>query len=154
MRIQTNKNISSAKIKGINFNSNYTFNSLLNVRAQCNYMIGLAFDNQPLAHIPPLNAKVEVTYSSNKNSISLYSDYNASKKVIEYDAAGVDNIDEATIEGNPFWYTLNIAYKKIIDKNLTFSCGIKNIMDIHYKTFGSGISASGRNFIISLQANL
>ncbi|MAW21395.1 MAG: hypothetical protein CMD16_03255 [Flavobacteriales bacterium] len=154
MRIQTNKNISSANIKGINFNSNYYFTNLLYVSAHCNYIVGLTFDNRPLAHIPPLNAKIEVTYNPNKYSISFYSDYSASKKAIEYDDAGVDNFEEATIEGSPMWYTLNLAYKKIIDKNLTFSCGIKNIMDIHYKTFGSGISASGRNFIISLQANL
>tara|TARA_B100001758_G_scaffold247879_1_gene268050 strand:+ start:31069 stop:33378 length:2310 start_codon:yes stop_codon:yes gene_type:complete len=154
MRVQTNKNISSANIKGINFNSNYYFTNSLIVSAQYNYIIGLTFDNRPLSHIPPINAKVEVVYKADKHSISCYSDYNASKKAEDYDDAGVDNLDEATIEGNPMWYTLNIAYRKIIDKNLTLSCGVKNIMDIHYKTFGSGISASGRNFIISLQANL
>ena len=30
--------------------------------------------------------------------------------------------------------------------------GIKNIFDVHYKTFGSALSASGRNFILSLHA--
>jgi len=30
---------------------------------------------------------------------------------------------------------------------------VQNIADIHYKTFSSGISASGRNFILGLQTN-
>jgi len=154
MRIQTNKNISSANIKGISFNSNYHFNPLLSLNANFNYILGLTHDNQPLAHIPPLNAKFEITYTVDKHSFAFYSHYNAAKRAFKYDDGGVDNLEEATIHGTPMWYTLNVAYKKIIDKNLSFSCGVKNIMDIHYKTFGSGISASGRNFIVSLYTKL
>ena len=154
MRMQTNKNISSASIKGAGFNSNFSFNNFLSINANCNYLVGLTYDNRPLAHIPPLNAKIEINYTIKDHLISLYSHYSATKKAIEYDDGGVDNLEEATIDGTPMWYTINVAYKKTIDKNLSFSCGIKNILDIHYKSFGSGISASGRNFIVSLHANL
>lgn len=154
MRIQTNKNISSASIKGINFNSSYHFNTLLSLNASFNYIVGLTYDNRPLAHIPPLNTKIELNYTINKHSFTFYSHYSAAKRAFEYDDGGIDNLEEATFDGTPMWCTLNVAYKKIIDKNLSFSCGIKNIMDVHYKTFGSGISASGRNFIVSLYANL
>ena len=73
-------------------------------------------------------------------------------KVENYDLAGVDNLEEATIIGTPSWYTINLKYQTKIDKNLVFIAGIHNIMDIHYKPFGSGISASGRNFSLTLQA--
>ena len=78
--------------------------------------------------------------------------YNGIKKIEDYDLSGVDNLEEATRIGNPSWYTLNLKHKIIIDKNLTFITGIYNITDTHYKTFGSGISAGGRNFSLSLQA--
>jgi hemoglobin/transferrin/lactoferrin receptor protein len=74
------------------------------------------------------------------------------KKAIDYDFGGVDNLEEATLIGNPSWYTINLKYLTTINKNLTFIAGINNIMDVHYKTFGSGISASGRNFSLSLQS--
>ena len=70
----------------------------------------------------------------------------------DYDDAGVDNLEEATIDGNPSWHTINLVYAKKLEANLSYSIAIKNILDAHYKTFGSGISASGRNFILSLRA--
>ena len=66
---------------------------------------------------------------------------------------GIDNLEEATIDGAPMWYTLNLHYSNKIDNMLSFGFGIQNIMDTHYKTFASGISASGRNLILSLQSN-
>jgi len=38
-----------------------------------------------------------------------------------------------------------------VTPNIEFSCAFENIMDVHYKTFGSGLSAKGRNFILSLR---
>ncbi len=55
-------------IKGINFNSNYYLNDLLSVNINCNYIVGLMFDNRPLAH----NAKIELNYSIHKHSISFF----------------------------------------------------------------------------------
>ena len=66
---------------------------------------------------------------------------------------GDNNLEEATIDGTPSWYTINLYYSYKLDDNFTCSLGIKNIFDMHYKTFGSGLSASGRNFILSLYSN-
>ena len=62
-------------------------------------------------------------------------------------------IEEATIDGTPMWYTLNLQYSNKLDNDIIISCGVQNIADIHYKTFSSGISSSGRNFILGLQTN-
>ena len=64
---------------------------------------------------------------------------------------GVDNIDEATVDGNPAWFTLNIEFFQNISENFVVKMAILNIMDVHYKTFGSGLSASGRNVVLSIQ---
>ena len=153
MRIQMNKNIESAIINGISFFGKYSPSRIFNIRANCNYLKGTCSSNKPLAHIPPLNAKLTFSYIFKKQEFDFYTKYNAWKKEEDYDIAGVDNLEEATVDGSPMWYTLNLHYSYKIDGPLNFGFGIENIMDIHYKTFASGLSASGRNLIVSLSSS-
>jgi len=85
---------------------------------------------------------VEPTYQISTSSFAI--------DVIEYDENGVDNLDEGTIDGNPSWNIINLNYINHINDNILASFSIENLLDTHYKTFGSGISASGRNFVVSL----
>jgi len=153
MKIQMNKNIESANIYGININAIYEYNKSLNLNANFNYLKGNTMENQPLSHIPPTNGKLSINYTIKKQEFEFYAKYNAAKKSNEYDDGGVDNLEEATINGTPMWYTLNLQYSNKLDNDIIISCGVQNIADIHYKTFSSGISASGRNFILGLQTN-
>ena len=100
----------------------------------------------PLSHIPPFNSKITVKYETNRHLLNFYTQHNGRKPADEYDDAGVDNLIEATVDGNPSWYTLNLIYVYKYSSDLQLSFGIKNILDAHYKTFGSGLSASGRTF--------
>ncbi len=152
MRIQMNKNIERATINGISLTANYYFNKNLSIYGNGNYLKGVTDQKKNLSHIPPLNTKIKVNYYVKKHLFEFYANYNAWKKDEEYDLEGIDNLEEATIDGNPSWWTINFTYLKHTDSELTYSFSIKNISDNHYKTFGSGISASGRNFIISLKS--
>ena len=151
MRVQMNKNIECAYINGIDLVANFSVNNNLYITATCNYLKGETYDKRPLSHIPPFSSKISFNYQLKQSMFNFYTHYNDWKLRENYDDSGVDNLDEATIEGNPSWYTLNLEYQKSIDGNITLSLGVKNILNAHYKTFGSGISASGRNFIIGLQ---
>ena len=150
MRIQMNKNIESATINGISLSAELAATDNFLVAASCNYLNGEKNDKKPLAHIPPLNSKISFNYKIKKQTFDFYTHYNAWKLAANYDESGVDNLIEATSDGNPSWYTLNLAYTNKIDENIAFTFAIKNMLNAHYKTFGSGISASGRNFIIAL----
>ena len=152
MRVQMNKNIEGATINGASFSASFKVSETFLMRSRFNYLIGKTNDNRPLAHIPPFNCKVAFNYKFKKHIFDFYTYYNGWKLAKDYDDAGVDNLEEATIDGNPSWYTINLAYSKKIDTNLSYSIAIKNILDAHYKTFGSGISASGRNFVLSLRS--
>lgn len=153
MRIQMNKNIESANIYGININAIYEYDKSLYLSSNFNYIKGNTIENQPLSHIPPSNGKLSINYTIKKQEFEFYVKYNAAKKSNEYDDGGVDNLEEATVDGTPMWYTLNLHYINKLENDITISCGVQNITDIHYKTFSSGISASGRNFILGLQTN-
>ena len=150
MRIQMNKNIQSATINGASLFANFAPSDYFLITTSCNYLKGETNDNKPLAHIPPINAKISFNYTLKTHTFDFYVHYNAWKLAVDYDEAGVDNLVEATIDGNPSWHTLNLAYINKIDENIEFTIAIKNILDAHYKSFSSGLSASGRNFVIAL----
>ena len=153
MRVQLNKNIASAKINGLSASSNINLSPNISLYSNINYIVGSDNNSDPLAHIPPLNGKVSLEYKNKNYSVDFYAVYNEWKHVENYDLAGVDNLEEATNDGTPAWYTLNIGYTQNITQNMVVMMKIKNLTDIHYKTFGSGVSASGRNFIVALNTS-
>lgn len=153
MRIQLNKNIASAKISGLSANSNINLSPYISLQSSVNYLLGIDNNNKPLAHIPPLNGKASINYKNKNYSIDFYAVYNDWKLAEEFDGGGIDNLNEATIDGTPSWCTLNIGYTQNITKSIVIMMKIKNLMDIHYKTFGSGVSASGRNFVLALNTS-
>jgi len=150
MKVMMNQNIGRATISGLNFAYNINITKTISHNGSINILKGETSDNLPLAHIPPKNIISELNYSTRKHLISFSIHYNGIKKAEKYDLSGIDNLEEATQIGNPSWYTLNLKHKISVDKKLTFISGIYNISDTHYKTFGSGISSSGRNFSLSL----
>ena len=97
------------------------------INSNCNYIVGRTIDNSPLAHIPPLNANLNIEYTIKNNSINLNTRYNSWKKAEDYDLAGVDNLEEATIDGTPSWYTISLYYSYTLNNNFTYAIGIKNI---------------------------
>ena len=153
MRIQMNKNNEAALIEGVAFFVKYNLLKNITFNVDLSYLKGRDSEKNPLSHIPPLNSKVNLKYYTNDTEVSFYVKHNGTKKANQFDAAGVDNFDEATLEGVPSWTTLNFSISERIDKNILLSVAVENIMDIHYKTFASGMSASGRNIILSLQTN-
>jgi hemoglobin/transferrin/lactoferrin receptor protein len=67
---------------------------------------------------------------------------------------GEDNIQYATKNGTPSWFTLNIRTAYQINKALQVQASLENILDRNYRVYASGISAPGRNLILSIRAKL
>jgi hemoglobin/transferrin/lactoferrin receptor protein len=55
--------------------------------------------------------------------------------------------------GSLAWMTFNFYGEYKIKDNFSINFGVENIGDLHYRTFASGVSAPGRNFIIGLRGN-
>ena len=150
MQVQMNQNIESAEINGLSFGSEINITKKINFDFKISYIKGETGTGRPLAHIPPLNSQLNLNYSLKKHLFNISHVYNGWKNVEEYDDNGVDNLDEATEQGTPAWQIINLKYNNNFSSNITFSISAQNLFDVHYKTFGSGISSSGRNFIVSL----
>jgi hemoglobin/transferrin/lactoferrin receptor protein len=105
----------------------------------------------PLDHIPPVFGKASMTLHLEKLRAEAYALYNGWKNIWDYNVTGEDNLSYATELGMPSWYTLNLKAAYQLQKNFSIEGGVENILDQRYRVFGSGISAPGRNYSITLR---
>jgi hemoglobin/transferrin/lactoferrin receptor protein len=108
----------------------------------------------PLDHIPPVFGKTSLMYEHNKFMTEAYALYNGWKYLKDYSPSGEDNLTYATAQGMPSWYTINVRAGYKFNPNLSVQLALENILDQNYRTFSSGISSPGRNFVVTLRGNL
>ena len=82
----------------------------------------------PMDHIPPLYGKSQLNWVKNKHKLGLFVLYNAWKKAEEYGSSGSDNLDEATADGTPSWWTLNFSYSVNISDKLIAQVNLENML--------------------------
>ncbi|MFM7234581.1 MAG: TonB-dependent receptor plug domain-containing protein [Flavobacteriales bacterium] len=155
-RVLAAQNIGQASIYGFNSNVKSMLNKYWTIYASCNYTYGRIKSEDgelPLDHISPLMAKLSVNYERERFFGEAYALYNGAKKLEDYSDSGEDNLNYATEEGMPAWYTLNARIGYTFKNYLSFQGGVENILDTEYRVFASGINAPGRNFYVSLKFN-
>ena len=151
MRVQMNKNIDKVTIYGFEifikslFANNYTMDN------KVIYTAGQKSNNDPLAHIAPIQIKNNFKKKIGDSYIALSHTYYGKKDSEDFDLGGIDNLDEATIDGIPSVNFFDVSYFNQINKNIIINFSIENIFDIHHKFFSSAIVGNGRNYVISLQ---
>jgi hemoglobin/transferrin/lactoferrin receptor protein len=154
--VQANVNAENGFIYGISANGELA-NQIWKLKGSINYTKGRTKDENgllsPLAHIPPLYGQISLSYQKNKVNLRLVNRFNGSKPLNEY-GGSADNPDFATSEGSLAWNTFNIYSNIDISDVFQLSLGLENVLDTHYRTFSSGLSASGINAIIALRSRL
>ena len=76
--------------------------------------------------------------------------YALAKRADAYGPGAIDNLQEALPEGTPRWATFNVEGTIRVTDDLEFRVSALNLLDVHYRTFGSGMSAPGRNLRVTL----
>ena len=151
--IVANQNIQSAIVYGYNIRAKFYLSKDITTSHSFNYTFGKDVDkNTYLDHIPPKTGRSDIKWSLANFSSKLYFLYSSNKKASLYSINGSDNLDEATENGLPFWWTANMSFEFNLSEYLNFTCGLENIFDAHYKTYSSGISSPGRSVIFSVLA--
>lgn len=109
----------------------------------------------PLDHIAPVYGRTGLEWRANRVRAEFYALYNGWKRLRDYNlaAGSEDNIQYATENGTPAWYTLNVRASYAFTRNVSLQMGLENIQDTNYRAFASGVSAPGRNFQVSLRAS-
>ena len=161
-RVQALQNAAVANVYGIQASLELKLNGGLSFSSDINYQVGEAEMNDgttsPARHAAPLFGISRLNYKMKKLNLQLYSVYQAERK---YDDLAIseqskDEIYAKDSDGNnysPAWCTLNIKAIYDISETFSVSTGIENLTDQRYRPYASGISAPGRNFILSLRAN-
>ena len=145
-RVQTNQNLDRAWVRGARFNVSARLWPKTTCRGVINWTRGssLSGDPTPLAHIPPTFGRAEVRRSLAVGHLGCFVQFARAKRAEDYGPGSTDNLEEALPEGTPSWATLNLEGSlKVTDAWELRLAGV-NLLDVHYKTFASGISAPGR----------
>jgi hemoglobin/transferrin/lactoferrin receptor protein len=114
-------------------------------------------NNYPLDHIAPMFGRTSLTGHFSKFTAEVFALYNAAKKSKDYNLRGEDNqlYSADPVNGyTPSWFTVNLRTKYDINNHAAVQFAVENITDKFYRVFASGLSASGRNFVITLRGRL
>jgi len=161
-KVQALQNAAVANVYGVQFGlevklpSNFTFSTDLNFQKGEEEMDDGT--KSPTRHAAPFFGVSRLNYRFNKLNLEFYTNYQGERKYDELPVSeqSKDEIYAKDANGknySPAWYTLNIKAIYDLENQFILSAGIENITDQRYRPYSSGISAPGRNFILSLRYN-
>ncbi|MEM7574461.1 MAG: TonB-dependent receptor [Bacteroidota bacterium] len=177
--VQANVNAERAQVYGFDLSINRTINQFWSFQTEAHWLRGRRFQAGPTGslwlpqdHIPPAYGRSRLRYATGPFLAELNARYQLRKELEDYavseislvgdglifDRSGTsDNLeltpidpDTETYSGAYGWWTLGLNLEFRASEQWTFRLGFDNIFDRHYRTFGSGISAPGRDFRIGL----
>lgn len=154
-QVQAIVNDDKATIYGFSLKANAKLSSKLVLNAYYNHSKGEYKDGSPVRHVPPTFASMAFKYKSKKLRSKLSIDYNgeiANKDLAntEQDKAHLYAKDDNGLPYSPEWLCVNLNNSYQFRDKIIFGFSIENIFDKAYRPYSSGISAPGRNFILSL----
>lgn len=158
-KVEAIVNTASAKIYGFHINGFVDVYKGIQLKAAYTLTKGETNKGVAVRHVSPAFGSAHMIYSDKRMKLDLYGVYNGQ---INYSTLAPDERDKPHLyakdgTGQPFspwWYTLNVKYSLSIGKMVEMGAGIENILDKRYRPYSSGITAPGRNFIVSMKATL
>jgi len=162
-KVQAIQNAANANIVGVQAGVEIKLNAGFSFLSDINFQDGEEeLDNgstSTMRHAAPMFGSTRLNYSNKKVNLQLYWIYQSERSFdkLPVEEQSKDEIYAKDINGNnyaPSWYTLNIKALYHLSEVLSFGAGIENITDQRYRPYSSGISAPGRNFILSFSAKL
>lgn len=159
-RVLTLQNVDQAWIRGASAKVRVNITKGLSLHHTSAITLGTVIDDSLAAldstvyldHIPPFYGRTALRYEYKKFAAELYVQYNGMKKIAQYSPSGEDNAQYATPSGMPAWQTLNLKLSYAFTEQIRLQVGAENLLDQHYRAFASGVSAPGRNLMVTLRA--
>jgi hemoglobin/transferrin/lactoferrin receptor protein len=155
-RVQAIVNTGSAQIYGASIIFDIKIFQNLAVKTILTTIKGEDDSGEPLRHAPPLYGETKITFEKNKLKMAVGVDYNAeigfsNLAPSERDKAYLYATDANGKPYSPGWWTLNFMGSYAFNEKFITSFGLDNILDYRYRTYSSGITAPGRNFLIAFR---
>jgi hemoglobin/transferrin/lactoferrin receptor protein len=152
-RVLANQNKQRAYVLGFSTQLIAQLSERFNLTASAGYTAGRIRSDTglvPLDHIPPFMSRLQMQYRRGAWSGDFFVQYNAWKRIRDFNPGGEDNQQYAPPEGMPAWFTANMRVSYKFKKYAALLVGVDNILDMQYRTFASGINAAGRNVFVTL----
>lgn len=159
-QVQAVQNAASATVYGAQAGLEIKLPHDFSISSDFNYQIGEEEledgTKSPSRHAPPWFGITRLTYSYGDLDLQVNAVYTGERKFedMPFEEAGKEEIYAKDSQGNPYapsWYTLNLKSDYKISDHLVVSAGLENILDKRYRPYSSGISAPGRNFVMSVR---
>lgn len=151
------QNTDNGFILGCNINVLANITPYFAMSSSLNYTYGRVISSSgteaPLDHIAPMYGRTAAMLNYKKWYGEMSVLYSAGKNLADYSPSGEDNLQYATPYGMPGWYTLNAKLGYSVNRYIRIQLAADNITDVKYRTFGSGLTAPGRNFIVTLRSS-
>jgi len=161
--IQAIQNASESRIYGFEAGVIFDITNQLKLKSQYNVIGGteqeVNGDKFPVRHVAPNFGNTHLIWDKDKFKLDLFTEYSGELSFNELSLTerGKDFLYALDRNGNPFapsWYTLNLRTQFSLIEDMLITTTLENITDQRYRTYSSGIAASGRNLIISLKYSL
>jgi hemoglobin/transferrin/lactoferrin receptor protein len=158
-QVQAIQNAAVANVYGVQAGIELKLPAGINFSSDLNYQMGEEeLDDgtiSPSRHAPPLFGTTRLSFKSKDLTVQVYSNYQAerphSKLAVEERAkTEIYALDEEGNTYSPAWYTINFKMSYQLWENFNLNVGVENITDQRYRPYSSGMSAPGRNYIMSL----
>jgi hemoglobin/transferrin/lactoferrin receptor protein len=113
----------------------------------------------PLRHAAPMFGASHLIFQKDKLKADFFVRYNGAKPHSKMAPSELSKIymyamDEVGDLYSPSWYTLNFSFAYQIRPFLQLNLGVENILDRRYRPYSSGISAPGRNLMLTMRTSL
>ncbi|MEX2595586.1 MAG: TonB-dependent receptor [Salibacteraceae bacterium] len=112
----------------------------------------------PSRHAAPMFGVARLRYERKQLTLEINTMYQGERSFedLAIEEQGKTEIYAKDDNGNnysPGWYTLNLKALYQLSETFRISGGLENITDQRYRPYSSGLSGSGRNFVLSLRAS-
>lgn len=151
--ILANTNLGKAYVYGATLSAMLPVYNNIKSQLSATYTKGKSYDfGESLSSIPPFYGHVSLGMYKPKYTMTLDCRFSFRKQLKDYNITeGIDNLDETPFEhGTPSWYVFDFNTQYFLFPFLRLQLQWQNILDVHYKEFGSSISAPGRNIAASV----
>ena len=162
-QVQAIQNAAYTTVYGFQAGLEFKFDSGFGMTTRYNYQHGEEeLDDSsisPSRHAAPSFGVTRVTYNQQNLQLDFYAMYSGkvSFEDLPDEERGKDYLYAKDENGNPYapsWFTLNFKALYKLSNGLTVSGGVENITDQRYRPYSSGITAAGRNIILSIKVDL
>ncbi len=154
--VQALTNTSSAVIYGASATVSFNLPLSLTLQSSLTFNKGKDHDGYALRHVPPLFGATHLRYDKSGFEADLYIHYNGA---VPYKELALSERSKTYMyatdkNGNPYapaWGTLNFLIACHFHGGIIAQFGIENIPDVRYRSYSSGITGPGRNFIMAFR---